>query len=84
MNWWNDLWLNESFATFIGNLAIDKLHPEFNHSENFVSDTMIQALELDGLSSSHPISVEINRVQEANEIFDAISYKKGCSVLRMF
>jgi len=84
MKWWNDLWLNESFATFIETLATDKLYPEFKHLDSFVSQTQIRALELDGLKSTHPISVPIYRAEEVEEVFDAISYNKGCAVLRMF
>lgn len=84
MNWWNDLWLNESFATFAETLSTDKLHPEYNNMESFVSDMMLRAMSLDGLSTSHPISMTINRAQEVDEVFDAISYCKGCSVMRMF
>jgi len=84
MNWWNDLWLNESFATFAETLSTDYLHPEYHHAESFVSDMMLRAMQLDGLSTSHPISMTINRAQEVDEVFDAISYCKGCSVMRMF
>mmetsp|Transcript_9523 Transcript_9523/g.20863 ORF Transcript_9523/g.20863 Transcript_9523/m.20863 type:complete len:87 (+) Transcript_9523:956-1216(+) len=84
MQWWNDLWLNESFATFIETICTDQLSPEFNHLESFISSVVIRALGLDGLASTHPISVPILKAQEVNEVFDAISYFKGCAVIRMF
>lgn len=59
MKWWNDLWLNESFATFIETLCTDTLYPEFKHFDSFIKNTSIRALGLDSLKSSHPISVDI-------------------------
>lgn len=73
MMWWNELWLNESFATFIETLCTDTLFPEFKHMDSFVSNVSIRALGLDSLKSSHPISVPIYKAQEVDEIFDAIS-----------
>lgn len=73
MKWWNDLWLNESFATFAETLATQTLHPEYNSMESFVSDMMLRAMALDGLKTSHPISMTIKRAQEVDEVFDAIS-----------
>lgn len=84
MKWWNDLWLNESFATFMETLCVDELYPHFKHLDNFVSDTLIYGLNADSLKSSHPIQVPIYKAIEVKEVFDSISYYKGCSVLRMF
>jgi len=84
MKWWNELWLNESFATFIETLATDTLYPEFEHSNAFVSEIMTKALTHDGIKNSHPVDMNIYNAYEVDEIFDAISYQKGCSILRMF
>jgi len=73
MKWWNDLWLNESFATFIETLCTNTLYPEFKHLDSFVNNISSRALNLDSLKSSHPISVPIYRAQEVDEVFDAIS-----------
>ena len=54
-----------------------------NFQTQFVSDTMIPALELDALKNSHPIEVEVGHPSEVDEIFDNISYNKGASVIRM-
>jgi len=59
MQWWNDLWLNESFATFIETLCTNTLFPEFRHLDSFVNNISSRALNLDSLKSSHPISVPI-------------------------
>ncbi|KAI8834794.1 peptidase family M1-domain-containing protein [Chytriomyces cf. hyalinus JEL632] len=83
MSWWNDLWLNEGFATFVGWLATNHLFPEWDVWTGFITSEFTHALNLDGLRSSHPIQVEVNSAKEVPEIFDAISYSKGASVIRM-
>lgn len=84
MKWWNDLWLNESFATYLENRCVDKLYPKFAHMDTFVGNIVLSAFSLDGLKSSHPIEVPIYKASQVDEVFDAISYYKGCAVLRMF
>ncbi len=83
MQWWNDLWLNEGFATWMANLAVDHIYPEWNVWEQFISDDQIVGLKLDSLRNSHPIEVPIHDPEEIDEIFDAISYNKGASTLHM-
>ncbi|KAM7510796.1 hypothetical protein LguiB_009671 [Lonicera macranthoides] len=82
MEWWTHLWLNEGFATWVSYLATDILFPEWKIWTQFL-DHITEGLRLDGLAESHPIEVEINHVGEIDEIFDAISYRKGASVIRM-
>lgn len=82
MEWWTHLWLNEGFATWVSYLATDKLFPEWKIWTQFL-DESTEGLRLDGLEESHPIEVEINHASEIDEIFDAISYRKGASVIRM-
>jgi len=83
MEWWDDLWLNEGFANWMQNFAADAIHPEWNIWESFVGSEQQMALNLDSLRSSHPIQVPIGRAEEVEEVFDAISYCKGGSVVRM-
>ncbi len=83
MEWWNDLWLNESFASWIGDKAVDHLFPEWEMWTQFVSSDTTRALSLDGLRNSHPIEQEVNNPAEIGQLFDAISYSKGGSLLRM-
>ena len=83
MKWWNDLWLNESFATFMATKFVDKFYPEWDLWNQFVEDAMNGAMGLDSLNSTHPIDVKVNSPAEIREIFDAISYDKGGCVLRM-
>ncbi len=83
MQWWNDLWLNESFASWMSYLAVDHLFPEWNVWEEFIVSEQSQALKLDALENTHPIDVTIKHPDEIRTIFDAISYEKGASVLLM-
>ncbi|KAL1923887.1 uncharacterized protein VTP21DRAFT_6922 [Calcarisporiella thermophila] len=83
MDWWNDLWLNEGFATWIAALAVDTLFPEWNHWTYFVADEVESGLILDALRSSHPIEANVRAAADAVQIFDDISYSKGSSVIRM-
>ncbi|KAI7997685.1 Aminopeptidase M1 [Camellia lanceoleosa] len=82
MEWWTHLWLNEGFATWMSYLATDSLFPEWKIWTQFLGESN-EGLRLDGLAESHPIEVEINHACEIDEIFDAISYKKGAFVIRM-
>ena len=83
MEWWNDLWLNESFATYMATKFVDKFYPKWDLWDQFLEDAMNVAMGLDSLKSSHPIDVKVNHPSEIREIFDAISYDKGGCVLRM-
>ncbi len=83
MEWWDDLWLNESFASWMGDKAVDQLYPEWNMWTQFVFQDTNTGLSLDGLKNSHPIEVEVNDPAEIRELFDAISYSKGGATLRM-
>ncbi|KAI9491733.1 aminopeptidase [Zychaea mexicana] len=83
MEWWEHLWLNEGFATWVGWLAVDHIFPEWNVWVSFVNEDVPRALNLDALRSSHPIEVAVNDPAEIHQIFDAISYYKGASVIRM-
>jgi len=83
MEWWTHLWLNEGYASFVENLCVAHLFPEYDIWTQFVSDIYIRALELDSLKNSHPIEVPVGHPSEIDEIFDDISYNKGASVIRM-
>ena len=83
MDWWSELWLNEGFATWVGWLATDKLHPTHHVWSQFVTASTDTAFRLDSLGSSHPIELPVKDVLEVDQIFDAISYLKGSSVIKM-
>ncbi|KAG9104921.1 Aminopeptidase 2 mitochondrial [Ceratobasidium sp. 370] len=84
MNWWNSLWLNEGFATIAGEvIIIDKVFPEWRVHSEFITHHLERALELDAQRSSHPIEVDCPDANQINQIFDALSYSKAASMLRM-
>lgn len=83
MQWWDELWLNEGFATWVGYTAVDYLFPEWDIFSVFVSESLEQALNLDGLINSHPIKVPVKDALEIDELFDDISYLKGGSTILM-
>jgi aminopeptidase N len=86
MKWWNDLWLNEGFATFMENQALDYLFPGWDMWSQFTAGSGASAKALDALSSTHPLHSDVADVQSTAIIeaqFDAISYEKGGSVMRM-
>ena len=84
MKWWNDLWLNESFATYMSFLAMSE--PEELKFYHTVWATFLRykfwGIETDQLSSTHPICCEISSTDEAESLFDGISYGKGSSWLK--
>ncbi|KAF9908820.1 hypothetical protein BX616_011368 [Lobosporangium transversale] len=83
MEWWDHLWLNEGFATWVGTLAVDHLFPKWDTWPTFIVSDVQRGISLDSLRSSHPIEVPVNDPHEIHQIFDAISYSKGASVIRM-
>jgi aminopeptidase N len=82
MQWWDDLWLNEAFATWMENKAVEQIRPDWNIWLDFEGDKTY-ALGLDSLGSTHPIRTPVRSPEDANENFDGITYSKGGAVLRM-
>ena len=82
MRWWNGLWLNEAFATFMEMLAVDAWKPEWETWVSFGS-SRAAAFLIDGLHSSRPIEFTVRRPEEAQAMFDVLTYEKGAAVLRM-
>jgi tricorn protease interacting factor F2/3 len=88
MKWWDDIWLNESFATFMAYKAIASAHPEWRIWTNFFNgeptvESLAGAMDQDSTESTHPIQVQVTSPDEIEQIFDAISYGKGAHVLQM-
>lgn len=82
MRWWDDLWLNEAFATWIAFKAVDDWKPSWRMWLDF-ERAKGAALDLDSLRSTHPVRAEVGGADEAVDAFDAITYRKGGAVLRM-
>jgi puromycin-sensitive aminopeptidase len=82
MTWWDDLWLNEAFATWMAYKVVDAWRPEWRVWLEF-DQGKAAAMHLDALRSTHPIRAEVRNVAEAGEAFDLITYEKGGAVLRM-
>jgi puromycin-sensitive aminopeptidase len=82
MAWWDDLWLNEAFATWMAYKIVDDWRPSWRIWMDFEGGKGV-ALALDALVSAHPIRAEVKNAEEAGESFDAITYEKGGAVLRM-
>ncbi|MFH1720062.1 MAG: M1 family metallopeptidase [Patescibacteria group bacterium] len=83
MKWWDDLWLNESFATFMAYKAVHHFWPEWHVWTDYLTDTVFEGMALDSLRNSHPIQGNVEKIEEINELFDEIAYDKGGSILRM-
>ncbi|XP_062318651.1 aminopeptidase N-like [Osmerus eperlanus] len=86
LKWWNDLWLNEGFASYVEYLGADHAEPDWNVKDLIVLADVHRVFAVDALASSHPLSSreeDIQKPAQISELFDAISYSKGASVLRM-
>jgi puromycin-sensitive aminopeptidase len=82
MSWWNGLWLNEAFATFMEMLAVDTWKPEWKRWDSF-GVSRAAAFSVDGLHSTRPIEYPVQAPKDAEAMFDVLTYEKGASVLRM-
>ncbi|XP_070695568.1 aminopeptidase N-like [Pempheris klunzingeri] len=84
--WWNDLWLNEGFATYVSYLGANYAEPKWNMKDLIVLNEIIGVMAVDALASSHPLSSkeeDIEKPEQISELFDSITYSKGAAVLRM-
>ena len=82
MSWWDDLWLNEGFASWMQGRTTQKLHPEWNAALSAVGERE-RAMSRDAAATTHPVVQHIETVEQASQAFDAITYSKGESVIRM-
>jgi aminopeptidase N len=83
MAWWDDLWLNEGFASWMGSKVADDLNPEWGALSQSLAFDRQGAFSLDSRSSTHPIIQKINTVDEISQAFDSITYRKGEAVIAM-
>jgi puromycin-sensitive aminopeptidase len=82
MRWWNGIWLNEAFATFMEYLAVDAMEPEWRVWDSFARQCS-NALETDSLESTRPIEYPVYSPDDASGMFDTLTYSKGGALLRM-
>ena len=82
MGWWNGIWLNEAFATYMALCCLDDFKPEYQCWAGFSRDREM-ALALDGLHTTRPIEFPVRTPDEVDSMFDALTYEKGGSLLRM-
>ena len=82
MKWWNDVWLNESFATYMAFLAMSECLKDYDTVWVSFLFYKFWGISTDALSSTHPICTKINSTDEADSLFDGISYGKGASWLK--
>jgi aminopeptidase N len=82
MRWWNGIWLNEAFATFMSYLCVDAMEPSWRVFDGFQMNRMV-AFEVDALASTRPIEFPVESPDDASGMFDTLTYTKGGAVLRM-
>ncbi|XP_069486830.1 glutamyl aminopeptidase [Ambystoma mexicanum] len=83
MDWWDDLWLNEGFASYFEYKGVNATEPDWQMFDQVLIDDVLPVLKDDALQSSHPIVVNVSTPDEITSVFDGISYSKGASILRM-
>ncbi|HEX8483131.1 MAG TPA: M1 family metallopeptidase, partial [Allosphingosinicella sp.] len=82
MAWWDDLWLNEGFASWMATKATSKLHPEWEPEIALVG-TREGAIALDAVATTHPVVQRLTTVEQISQAFDSITYSKGEAVITM-
>lgn len=82
MEWWNGIWLNEAFATFMATMCSDNFNADWGRWNQFSLERSM-AFDVDSLANTRPIEIEVNSPDDAEAMFDLLTYEKGGSVLRM-
>ncbi|HET8899928.1 MAG TPA: M1 family metallopeptidase [Rhodanobacteraceae bacterium] len=83
MAWWDDLWLNEGFATWMEGRTSQKLHPEWDLNHVDAAYTSRGAMGQDAYATTHPVVQHVATVEQASQAFDGITYGKGSAVISM-
>ncbi|XP_037953763.1 glutamyl aminopeptidase-like isoform X1 [Teleopsis dalmanni] len=83
MKWWNDLWLNEGFASYIEYKGVHKVEPTWSMLDQFLIADFHSVMKLDATTASHPIVQTVESPSQITELFDSITYSKGASIIRM-
>ena len=82
MRWWNGIWLNEAFATFMEVDATDDYRPDWKRWTGFALERAT-AFEVDSLAATRPVEFEVRSPEDADGMFDVLTYQKGGALLRM-
>ena len=82
LSWWDDLWLNEGFASYMEYKGVANYHTDWNMESQFLTSDLHRVMDLDATVNSHPIVQPVENPDQITEIFDTITYSKGASVLR--
>lgn len=83
MDFWNDLWLNEGFASYIEYMGTEAVFPDWGMRDQFLADDFYRVISIDASLATHPIVQNVSNPDQITEIFDAITYSKGATVIRM-
>jgi len=83
MAWWDDLWLNEGFATWLEGRTTAKLHPEWDIDKTGPAYVSRAAMGRDAYATTHPVVQTVATVEQASQAFDGITYEKGSAVIGM-
>lgn len=83
MSWWDDLWLNEGYASWMASKAADDINPEWKALTQSLANARQGAFSLDSRATTHPIIQRITTVEQISQAFDNITYRKGEAVIRM-
>lgn len=83
MEFWNDLWLNEGFASYIEYMGTEAVFPDWGMREQILKDDCYRVISIDASLATHPIVQNVSNPDQITEIFDAITYSKGATVIRM-
>jgi aminopeptidase N len=83
MSWWDDLWLNEGYASWMASKASDDINPEWKALTQSLANARQGAMSLDARATTHPIIQHIQTVEQTAQAFDNITYRKGEAVIRM-
>uniref|UniRef100_A0A915L5H9 Aminopeptidase n=1 Tax=Romanomermis culicivorax TaxID=13658 RepID=A0A915L5H9_ROMCU len=83
MRWWNDLWLNEGFAHYMGYVVAEAVYPQETMDYSFLVSNPLEALKLDSMESTHAILMDVHHPNEIIQLFDIITYKKGACLVKM-
>ncbi len=84
LSWWDDTWLNESFATFMSYKAMENVLPEWDAGSKYLDQEVSRGFSSDNFAASHPVNMHVGDASHAASMFDDISYRKGGALLLMF